>query len=830
MRFYSIFLILLCTLIPQLSNSQGLKFSGNEQPIDKRTSYNVFSHASVSFSEYFDIDFSLSLDASARMGHIVRIKNDKSDKIYNLFYDGQGDHYVFRFNEEGRSSLVVAEIDKHLLSETNWIKVKVALDLINDSIGLTIQNHVFSANDIGLPDKYHPELIFGKSDYIIDVPSFAIRNLSIGNNKKRYIFPLRESEGDIVHDDKGNIIGDVSNPEWLINDSYKWKLIASADSKTQAGSAYNEAKKEVYYFNQDSIFVYNVKTDESRTIVFRERCPVDLILATNFIDTKRERLYVYEVYYNRPYNGATVASLDLNSFEWTIESYDNLNHELHHHGSFFNPAEEAFTIFGGFGANLYSKEFYSYDLDSSKWNLLDSLRGDVIFPRYFLSVGFNEKENAAYIFGGMGNESGEHIVGRKYLYDLYKVDFDTKHTTKLWETSWVGDNVVPARHIVLDGDSCFYALCYPEHVSKSFLKLYQFSLKDGEHKHLGDSIPIYSDKITTRAQLYYDEQLTSLFAVVQESIDDISSSIKVYSLAFPPIAEDELGNYPKAASDRKYFIIFSVLLMGFVVIGYFIYQRSRSRQSINRKLVRESLKGARKNVSRANAIYLFGDFTVLDRHNKDITHLFSTRLKQTLCLILEHSIGDGISSQRLSNLLWPERSEDKVKNLRGVTINHLRKALSELDGVELIHEKGNFKIVQTDQFYCDYIRCIQIISGKLDDNKNELVNILNRGKFLKFSDHSLFDYIKTAIERNLEPILLNEIEKSYRSETHQTTIDLAEAIFNIDPLNDNALAYEIKTLVKLKLEDEARLKYQAFTFEYRKSMGSDYPYSFQDLV
>lgn len=38
---------------------------------------------------------------------------------------------------------------------------------------------------------------------------------------------------------------------------------------------------------------------------------------------------------------------------------------------------------------------------------------------------------------------------------------------------------------------------------------------------------------------------------------------------------------------------------------------------------------------------------------------------------------DGISSQRLSStLLWPDKPEDEVKNSRSVTINHLHKTLS----------------------------------------------------------------------------------------------------------------------------------------------------------
>jgi hypothetical protein len=69
-----------------------------------------------------------------------------------------------------------------------------------------------------------------------------------------------------------------------------------------------------------------------------------------------------------------------------------------------------------------------------------------------------------------------------------------------------------------------------------------------------------------------------------------------------------------------------------------------------------------------------------------------------------------------------------------------------------------------------------------------------------------------------------EAEKSYESESYQTTIDLTEAIFNIDPLSGAALTFLVKALQKLKLSEVAKIRYQAFLIEYKNTMGNDYPY------
>jgi len=831
-----LYVLLFLGFIPlQASSPGGLKFHGSEQPIDKRTSYNVFGDKTPQFSEYFDVEFNLSLYPTTAFGYIVRIKNKQSDRIYHLFYDGQGEYLTFKFNEEGKNNLIVANLNKEELLNMHWFKVKISFGLKSDSIKLRIHDQVFGAAGNELPDTYYPIVLFGKSDHIIDVPSFAIRDLSIGNQEK-YLFRLNEGKGNVVHDVSGERIGEVTNPEWLINDAYHWRYKAFFKSRSVAGANYNPEKKELYYFNRDSLFIYNVRSGSTDIKVFQQQCPVKLILGTNFVDARNDKLYSYETYYAPPndnYNGPTVASLDLNTYQWIAESSGQLTSPLHHHGAYFNPDTEQYTLFGGFGKMRYSKEFFSYDVNKNEWDTLGGFTGDFLSPRYFCSVGYLPKTNCVYVFGGMGNESGEQTVGRKYYYDLHKIDMNTKRVSKLWEIPWEQDNVVPVRGMVILDDSAFYTLCYPESFSESRLKLYRFSLKDGSYQILGDSIPIYSDKITTNANIYYDSSLNSLYAVVQEFDDDISSDLKVYSLVFPPLTAEELANYSAERTNYMLAMIIASITLA-VAIGYLLYKRSKARHSDDEDEIRRAgLPSDNKTepAMRANSIYLFGEFTVRDRNNRNITYMFSAKLKQTFCLLLQYStVDDGIASQHLSNILWPDKPADKVKNSRGVTINHLRKVLTELDGVELIYDKGYFKLILADELYCDYIRCLQIISdSKLDEHRDELVEILNRGKFLQLSDHPLFDSFKEEMEKKLEPVLVLEMEKSFTAELYPTTIAFAEALTNIDPLNDTALTFQVKAMQRLKLNDEARIRYQAFVLEYKKAMGTDYPHPYKSI-
>jgi hypothetical protein len=832
-RTYCYILLILGFTPVHAQSLGGLKFHGSERSIDQRTSYNVFGEKAPEFSNNFDVEFDLSLYATTQFGYILRIKNDENNSIYNLFYDGQGGSLVFRLNEEGKSILLTSYIEREELLNQHWFRMKISFDLKNDSIIVSINNHRSGVGHLSLPDIFHPTILFGRSEHIIDVPSFAIKDLAVGDQDK-YLFELKESKGNDVHDMRGNSVGRVINPEWLINDAYHWRSHTSFRSQSVAGANYNPEKKEIYYFNKDTLFVYNVRSEQLNIKVFEHENPVRLKLGTNFIDTEKNKLYSYEPYVEN-YNGPTVASLDLGTWQWTAEDVEQLVSPLHHHGSYFDKSTGQYTIFGGFGRMYFSSDFYTYDTKTHQWDTLKGFTGDYPLHRYFSSVGYSEDSKTLFIFGGMGNESGEQTVGRKYYYDLHKVDLNTKVISKLWEIPWKQDNMVPVRGMVLTNDS-FYTLCYPEHVSKSLLRLYKFSLKDGKYEVLGDSIPIRSDKIATNANLYYDSALNRLFALVQEFDDDISSELKVYSLASPPITAEELASFSAEKSRVPWLII---LLASSVVaaLGYLLYRRSTSQKQTESNedgefIPHGKIEDKHRTVARPNSIYLFGDFTVFDRKNRNITYMFSAQLKQIFCLVLQYSTTEGgIASQRLSSILWPDKPADKVKNSRGVTLNHLRKVLSELDGIELLYDKGYFKIEQKQQFYCDYSRCMQIISSNEEEKyRDELVDILSRGKFLQLSDHPLYDSFKEEMEKKLEPVLLVEIEKSFASELYETTIAFAEAITNIDPLNDTALAYQIKAMQRLKMSDEAKIRYQAFVIEYKKAMGNDYPHPYKSFT
>ena len=230
---------------------------------------------------------------------------------------------------------------------------------------------------------------------------------------------------------------------------------------------------------------------------------------------------------------------------------------------------------------------------------------------------------------------------------------------------------------------------------------------------------------------------------------------------------------------------------------------------------------------RPNAVYLFGPFTVIDRNGRDITHLFSSRLRQVFIYILLHSTHNGVLSASLNEVFWADKPDDKVKNLKGVTINQIRKNLAELDGVELVHDKGYFRLVFTD-CYCDYFRFRTLKNA--EEVENELGILLMRGKFLDGMDAGMMDHFKQKVEEFLSSFLPLEIERLYQQHKYDAVIRFCNVLFRVDPVNELALAYGMHALNHTGSSQEAILQYSLFVREYRQMMNEEYSTSYAELM
>ncbi len=668
-----------------------------------------------------------------------------------------------------------------------------------------------------------------------------------GDKSYSCTFPLNENEGEEVHTSTGKVQGTVVNPVWLINGSYHWEKLFEYHSQTPSGITFEPDSQRLIVFSQDSLLTYNLLKRQPQKYSYSNKLPVKLQLATHFMNTTDGKLYVYELN-NLPLGDATVAALDLNNQEWKQTGVAALPVQLHHHDGFWDETTGKYLVFGGFGNKRFNNTFLEYDIEADRWDTL-SYSGDRIIPRYFSGMAVNKNREHIYVFGGMGNESGEQSVGRNYLHDLYLLDRKQQSVRRLWQNA-SDHRLVVARDMILTPDEKYiYALCYPEYLSDTYLQLYRLTVDDGTMKALGDSIPMRSEEIMTNANLYYNSLTHEYYCTTTEFDKKGHTVIRTYVLSAPPVSLDEIRSYGSRSSlEIRWLWIMAGIGVLLLAGGVLFVRKKRGKQrnavlesssvlmsppvgrepdkSVQGKetLAKEDFESS---LVRPNAVYLFGPFTVIDRNGRDITHLFSSRLRQVFIYILLHSTHNGVLSASLNEVFWPDKPDDKVKNLKGVTINQIRKNLAELDGVELVHDKGYFRLVFTD-CYCDYFRFRTLKNA--EEVENELGILLMRGKFLDGMDAGMMDHFKQKVEEFLSSFLPLEIERLYQQHKYDAVIRFCNVLFRVDPVNELALAYGMHALNHTGSSQEAILQYSLFVREYRQMMNEEYSTSYAELM
>ena len=842
-------LLFLLTGMTLFAYSQGLLFQANDKEIKERTSLQIFQEGEIPcFTKNFQLSFELSIRDFDTFGYVFLLKEDQGKTKYSFTYTYlDGENSTFKFNTDGKENHYSLNLRNDALAY-QWIPVSFAFDLQQDVLTIRIGDNEKKITSLGLKDTFCPHLFFGRYDYILDMPTFAIRNLKLeGDRSHSYTFPLNENEGEEVHTSTGKVLGTVVNPVWLINGSYHWEKLFEYSFQTPSGITFEPDSQRLIIFSQDSLLTYNLLKRQPQKYSYSNKLPVKLQLATHFMNTTDGKLYVYELN-NLPLGDATVAALDLNNQEWKQTGVAALPVQLHHHDGFWDETTGKYLVFGGFGNKRFNNTFLEYDIEGDRWDTL-SYSGDRIIPRYFSGMAVNKNWEHIYVFGGMGNESGEQSVGRNYLHDLYLLDRKQQSVRRLWQNA-SDHRLVVARDMILTPDEKYiYALCYPEYLSDTYLQLYRLTVDDGTMKALGDSIPMRSEEIMTNANLYYNSLTHEYYCTTTEFDKKGHTVIRTYVLSAPPVSLDEIRSYGSRSSlEIRWLWIMAGIGVLLLVGGVLFVRKKRGKQrnvvlesssvlmsppvgrepdkSVQGKetLAKEDFESS---LVRPNAVYLFGPFTVIDRNGRDITHLFSSRLRQVFIYILLHSTHNGVLSASLNEVFWPDKPDDKVKNLKGVTINQIRKNLAELDGVELVHDKGYFRLVFTD-CYCDYFRFRTLKNA--EEVENELGILLMRGKFLDGMDAGMMDHFKQKVEEFLSSFLPLEIERLYQQHKYDAVIRFCNVLFRVDPVNELALAYGMHALNHTGSSQEAILQYSLFVREYRQMMNEEYSTSYAELM
>lgn len=832
-----------------LAQNYGLGFLSHEAHQDKRTTLNLTSEKELCFSQNFDISFDLSFAEHCEVyfGYILRIiENGKRN--YDIVYNTEKNHFnlVIGDNLTGVSFNIPPG---NLYGKWNTMQLK--FDLKKSELTVVVNGKPYLQRNVQINRNSCYKMVFGANRFepfeTTDVPPMKIRNIRISEKGNlEYQWPLNEATGAIAYDVMKNRKASVSNPSWQTALHLNWEKRKPFQVNGIASVAFDAQKERVYVTASDTIYTYSVQND---TWLKNEvKGKINLNQGNrSFLNPMDGTLYNY-------FPGCdTVVSYNTGTVSWNGNFKPGEVTGYWHFNKMFSAIDTSLYVFGGYGYLLYKNEVQKYSFNKEKWTKV-KYKGDFFTPRYLAGLGSTAKGDTAYILGGYGNASGQQILNPKNLYDMMRFTAKDKTFTKMFELNINRTDVALANSLVIDeSKGWYYGLIFPRNKYNSSLQLMRGSLKNASFQILNSAIPYSFHDVHSFADLYYCPDSKKFIAVTLLRNDNNKTIVNIFSLLGPPY----FGPDKIPANSKGNWWYYALAIAALIGISAFVWRKKRNRMlpaaghfkvkeavapyHIAPELNEMELAGQNEIKSGTpqcfkNTILLFGDLQVFDTSGTSITKLFTPLIKELFLLILLHSVklGRGVSSDKLNEMFWFDKTEKSARNNRSVAIVKLKSLLDKLDYCKLSKDSGYWMIeIDYQHFYIDYHSYLNIVNHKKridDDEIQHLSSIVQRGSFLSTSEYEWLDIFKSEISNDIINTYQHFLQMPEHHNDPEFLIKIASYILNIDPVNEEAMILKCQSFVALGKHTLAKSTFENFLKAYKNMYDIGFDKDFHSIL
>lgn len=785
----------------------GLKFS-RDVNFGDRTSLSLFP-------DYKKLkgDLSLSFDCDIskvnQFAYIFRLVSNKNGKESVLLHLHQTDELK---NSEAYGIQLYSPVTK---SKIDFIVTQKKLN-INIRYNSKKKNLTVNCNGIekSIPefelDKVRFNIIFGLWRLENGIAAMTLRNVRIReNNKTTHFWPLNEYEGSIAHDKVSGVLSEVSSPVWLQKEHFYWKPLRSFKADAMAGIVYKDKSQEIHIVNKDSMIVYAPYADATRILRYAGASPFRKKIHFSTFNESTNQIIDYNYHFLNSSPGKKLYSvLDEETLKWSaIDEEDNFQNNIYHR-SFWNTKDGTFYTFAGRTNHTYSNDFKSFDFRTNTWSKIE-MTGDFISPRIFTVVGHQKETNLLYVFGGYGNESGQHIEGSQVYKDLFSVDLSNKSIQKIMDFESFQQDLVPFGNLIIGNTegTIFYALMGQKKTELN-LRLYEINTLKKNIVPVSDTLKMNRHSAKSFSYLFKDSLNQKLYYVFNEFKNKNKGEAKVYSLNFPPSQLTEVTTQHRS-ENRKVVLLASGAILLVLGLSYFVLRKRKHAAAVKKN----SAAYFRPN---KNAILFLGGFQIFDAKGMDITYRFSKKLKELFTLIITETVqNNGITSKGITTTLWPGMDKTKQKNNQGYNIHAVRKILEDINGISLNQEGEKWKIECTGDCYFDFARVRHLMQAENPTHKEEIISLFSYGNLLPFLQFVWLDKTKAIYENDVISILLSICNDCIVQKNYLTCFETARIIHEkYDEINEEALRYKIISLDKMKGHSKSKNEFELFKRRY----------------
>lgn len=810
---------------PAHAQQYGLHFASYDSTKEKRTGLDLFPGNKPTFRDDFELSFDISFYASEayKYGYVFRAILNEEHNL-DLIYDHEGVGELFTIvnnHEETDISFLLNPED--IIG--NWLNFRIQFRLSEDKILFHVRDETYIHENAGLDPSPKVEIYFGanndKEFTTTDVPPIHIRDIKVYRNKKlRYHWPLGETSGDFAGELIRNKHAKADNPVWLTREHMQWKPVKELALKGYAPMAANFKDNILYFWGREKLISFDAESETTDTVALSEYP------------------FLFMSYYQAVFDGKHIISYDQDagqlikldpqtgSISNTITT-DSRRKNFLHHNKYLDTAGNSLYVINGYGYYSYRNDISMCNLENNQWQQIP-MKGNPYAPRYLAASG--RLNDTLYVLGGYGSTSGSQKLNPRYFYDLNTITLDSFVCDKKWDYVQPETDFCFANSLVIDSITRnFYALSFPKHKFESKLQLVRGSLDEPTLSKIRTGIPYRFNDINSFADLFYFPELNKLFAVTLYSKNYEQSSVKIYSMNYPPIAEEKMVDEDKSGLIDYIPFVLLILVMALIIVLWI--RRKRKTRDYAGEIPLEEAKNAITN----NAIFFFGGFQVLNRDGEDITRKFTKLIKELFLLILFRSAGNskGISAERLIEELWFDKDEKSGRNNLSVNLAKLKEILKEIDGCSLDHKTSYWKfIVDRETVYVEYLE-IMNIHEKKERSYDALRNLLvaaNKGQFLLNLDYEWLDRYKGKVSDIMVDTLIAYAESLDPKKESSLIIQITNSVFNFDSVNEEAMVLKCRTQSILGKHSLCRKTYENFCKEYELIYGESFKRPFRSVI
>ena len=805
----------------------GIRFLSYSMPASQRTSLSL-GESPFPYSSSFRLTFDMSLYENDCYGQVCAITGSDNTAIRLMISAAPNGHYP---------TLIINDkfypIEKRISYDQEKIyRIGITLNNTKDLITLSIDSTVYSFR-APLYNISDATVTFGNTDKNASnyAPPMEIRDIRIYSDNRNVAFwELKEHSSDTCRDNTIGLPALASNPKWLLDTHTIWRKIYHMSSSDRIQSTFDPSTSNFYITASDKITVWNAISGDTIEI------PVDrdgrVMKVSNYLlhDSVSNTLLSFDLL-----RGST-SRFDLDGTKRWTEGPDSPSGAAHSNHAFVVDGRKGYA-FGGYGFHEFHNSLFEIDLDTDSIKPLQLQ--PMPEPRVYTAAAIHDGK--LYLFGGTGNESGKQEMPIYYFYDLWEYDLESLSGSKILTLPkpFTADFIEASTMYYEERDSVFYFMS-----TLTGGTLMRINPAKGTNQCV--SFPIDSEMHYRDCtfSLFRSNDRNTYYCVMDKIYPDLSHDLTIYAITYPFInipPRSSLDNIKGQTLSiwQKVMIVAGAALIVAVIIALIIRHKKSQKA---KQIITDHTEPSTDTTPHSNAnpttsvpdhkttIQILGNFMVTDANGDDISTKFTPRLRNLLEILILWSAqgGKGIPQQRLDEDIWNDKHDRSVKSTRNVYIHKLRTLLESVGSIQLIYDKGYYRLLPSDNVSIDYYKSLQELQNAPTVHTDlRLLMPLLPDEHTPWIDTFKAEFSDKAIS-TLKRML--ELATAACHTDDALTYNIAETLSLHDPLSEEALKIKCRIQYRRRKNSLAMKIYEMFCNEYRRSFGEEYHMSFTQII